>query len=228
MRVRSNVWTAGWAVLVISMVDLGCGTTAGEGGASRGVSAEGRGVVTTVDGLIKVETDAPGNLFLRKDHGIGGYDSIAIAPSFINYRRKSAKLSPDDEEIYLVSLEQALVDIAEAANVSIVSTVGDCVIKIGAGFVNVDLSRSGSSKNLGQMTLVIEYQDSTSGQSLLRYASHQRFEREIDGPSREEQIGESFDQMIEDVDIITALRAATAVPSLPRDGCNGTLIDAGR
>jgi hypothetical protein len=33
--------------------------------------------------------------------------------------------------------------------------------------------------------------------------------------------------MIEQVDIVTTLRAATATPSAPRAGCSGTLIDAG-
>ena len=208
--------------LIAVLVSLGCGTTTGEGGSDR------KDVVKTVDGLIKVETDARGDLFLRKDHGIGGYDAIAIAPAFITYRRTSAKLDPDDEELYLVSLEQSLIDIAEAANVRIVYEAGECVIKIGAGFVNVDLARSASAKMLGRMTLVIEYQDSMSGQSLLRYAAQESIEREAGGTSREQQIADSFDQMIEEVDIITTLRAATLVPSKPRAGCSGTLIDAGR
>ena len=206
----------------VFLMSLGCGTTTGGGGSA------GPGVATTVDGLIKVETDSPGDLYLRTDHGIGGYDAIAIAPSFLNYRRTSAKLDPYMEEVYLVSLEQALIDVAESAGVPIVYELGECVIKIGAGFLNVDLARSASAKILGRMTLVIEYKDSVSGQSLLRYVADEKIEREAGGTSREQQIGESFDRMIEEVDIISALRAVTRVPSKPRAGCNGMLINAGR
>lgn len=209
------------ALTAILALCLGCGTTTGGGGS--GSQAPN----TTVDGLIKVETDARGDLYLRKDHGIGGYDAIAIAPAFVNYRRTSARLDPDDEEVYLVSLEQSLIDIAAAANVRIVDEVGECVIKIGAGFVNIDLARSASAKILGRMTLVIEYQDSMSGQSLLRYAAQESIEREAEGTSREQQIALSFDRMIEEVDMIATLRAATRVPSPPRAGCSGMLINAG-
>lgn len=210
------------ALTAILALCLGCGTTTGGGGSGS------QGPITTVDGLIKIETDARGDLYLRKDHGIGGYDAIAIAPAFVNYRRTSARLDPDDEEVYLVSLEQSLIDIAAAANVRIVDEVGECVIKIGAGFVNIDLARSASAKILGRMTLVIEYQDSISGQSLLRYAAQESIERETEGTSREQQIALSFDRMIEEVDMIATLRAATRVPSPPRAGCSGMLIDAGR
>jgi len=216
-------------IFVLVMVwgtGLGCGTTGTEAPASTS-SSPSSGPSRTLDGLIEVETSAPGRLFLRENHGIGGYDAIAIAPSFVNYRRTSNRLDPDDEELYLVSLEQSIIDIAESANVRIVDEIGECVIKVGAGFINIDLARSPSAKILGRMTLVILYQDSLSGQSLLRYSADESIERESEGMSREEQIADTFDRMIEDVDIIATLRAATAVPSKPRAGCSGTLVGAG-
>jgi hypothetical protein len=220
--------------LVISLIavltmSLGCGTTSGGGGEEAApAKAGGQELMTTHDGLVRVEIEGPGHLYLRKDHGIGGYDAIAVAPAFLNYRRTSAKLDPDAEEVYLVSLEQAILDVADAANVRIVNDVGDCVIKVGAGFLNVDLARSDSAKVLGEMVLVVEYQDSMSGQSLLRYAAGQRVEREEDGTSRQEQVEQSFDRMIENINIIEALRKATAVPSPPREGCSGSLVKAGQ
>ena len=211
-------------VVLVWVTGLGCGTTGTEAPAATSSSS---GPARTLDGLIEVETSAPGRLFLRENHGIGGYDAIAIAPSFVNYRRTSNRLDPDDEELYLVSLEQSIIDIAESANVRIVDEIGECVIKVGAGFINIDLARSPSAKILGRMTLVIVYQDSLSGQSLLRYSADESIERESEGMSREEQIADTFDRMIEDVDIIATLRAATAVPSKPRAGCSGTLVGAG-
>jgi hypothetical protein len=210
-------------VLLVSLC-LGCGTATTT--APSKSSSDSPNEIATVDGLIKVESDGPAELYLRKDHGIGGYDAIAVAPSFVSYKRTSARLDPDDEELYLVSLEQSLIDIAEAAHVPIVNVAGECVIKIGAGFVNVDLARSDSAKILGRMTLIIEYQDSMSGQSLLRSVSRQMIEREAGATSRDQQIAESFDRMTEEVDVISALVAATRVPSSPRAGCEGKLVKA--
>jgi hypothetical protein len=207
-------------VMIVGIVTLGCGTTSGGGRESTS------DVNMTHDGLILVDTDGPGKLFLRKEHGIGGYDEIVVVPSFVTYQRGSTRLDSDLEDIYLVSLEQALVDAAEAANVEIVYDVGQCVLKVGVGFINVDLARSSSAEILGEMTLVIEYQDSLSGESLLRYTADEQIKREADGTSREDQIRASFDRMISEINIINALRKATKVPSAPRSGCQGNLIKA--
>ncbi len=218
------IMTAALSIILIGFA--GCGTTSGSSGAD-GSAPTSKSPTTTVDGLIKVDTEGPGSLFLREDHGIGGYDAIVIAPSFVNYRRRSTKLDPDVEEVYIVSLEQALIDEADSIGVEIRSAPGECVITIGIGFVNVDLARSGTAKVLGQMVLVIQYQDSMSGQSLLRFSVPKKIERESDGTSREQQVRRSFDQMIDEVDITTVLRKATIVPSKPRPGCNGSLLSAG-
>ena len=202
---------------------LGCGTSSGGGGAADGSMP----AMVTPDGLVEVEYAGTGKLFLRESHGIGGYDAIAVAPSFVNYRRTSARLDPEDEDVYLVSLEQAILDVAEAANVEVRNELGPCVIKVGAGFVNVDLARSPTAAVWGRMTLVIEYQDSVSGQTLLRYYAEQHIDREAEGQSRDEKVAQSFDKMIEGVNMIQALRHATAKPSKARPGCSGSLIRAG-
>jgi hypothetical protein len=211
------------ALLIVLFVGLGCGTPSG----GRDTAGKASSGAKSPDGLVEVEIDGPGHLFLRKEHGIGGYDAIAVAQSFVTYRRSSARIDPDEEEVYLASLEQAVIDVAEAANVPIADTLGKCVIKVGAGFVNVQLADSDKADVLGRMTLVIEYRDSVSGQSLLRYYAEQYINRESGGMSREQQIGDSFDRMIEGVNIIATLRAATAVPSLPKAGCNGSLVNSG-
>ncbi len=209
-------------LLVLSM---GCGTTPDSSDRETGMV---RGsLTTTVDGLVRVESDAPGDLYLREDHGIGGYDSIVIAPAFVTYRRRSTKLDPELENIYLVSLEQALLDEAESLGVEMVDLPGPCVIKVGIGFIHVNLAASSSVDVIGEMTMVIEYQDSVSGESLLRYTAKHHIDREPDGMSRDEQLRRSFDAMIDSVDMNTALRKATIVPSKPREGCSGNLLKAG-
>jgi hypothetical protein len=203
---------------------LGCGTTSGTGGSDKGYDSSSR---TTPDGLVEVDTEGPGHLFLRKDHGIGGYDAIAVAPSFVSYQRNSARIDPEDEEVYLVSMEQAIIDAARANNVEVVNEIGNCVIKVGGGFVNVQLADSAYSDELGRMTLVIEYQDSMSGESLLRYYAEEKIGREPEGVDRADHIARNFDRMISEMNPIESLRAATAVASKPRPGCGGKLIDAG-
>jgi len=208
---------------IILAASLGCGSTSGGGEPKPSGEPE---VAKTPDGLVEVEVEGKGHLFLRTEHGIGGYDSIAVAPSFVSYRRTSQRLDPDDEEVYLVSLEQAIIDAAATAGVRIETSVGECVVKVGAGFVNVDLARSSSAKVLGRMTLVIEYQDSMSGESLLRYYTEQHIDREPEGVTREQQVGQTFDRMIEEVNVVAALSAATKIPSKPRAGCDGELVKA--
>ncbi len=238
MRVRNLV-----VILLTTVlgVGLGCGTTpesssdrtpdanananaSANASASASSNTETR---TTRDGLVLVKSDADGDLYLRADHGIGGYDAIVIAPAFVHYRRASPRLEPDTEELYLVSLEQALVDEADSVGAPVVYSVGECVIKIGVGFLNVDLARSDSAQVLGEMLLVVEYQDSLSGESLLRMTAPKRIERESEGVSRDEQVKRSFEQMIDEVNMTSAIRAATATPSGPREGCKGALLRAG-
>ncbi|HIF94107.1 MAG: hypothetical protein ABGX04_06215 [Myxococcales bacterium] len=225
--------TAVLLTLLASMlvISLGCGgaTSGGPDGssASSGGAEAARAPEATRDGLIKVAMDGSGDLFLRPDHGIGGYDAIVIAPAFVTYRRTSARLDPDDEEVYLVSLEQALLDEANSIGVPIEYEIGECVIKIGIGFLNVDLAKSAAAEVLGEMILVIEYQDSLSGESLLRLMVPKTILRESGGMTRAEHVSASFDRMIDEVNITNALRSATATPSKPRPGCEGRLVNAG-
>jgi hypothetical protein len=210
------------ALIVASMVLAGCGTTPEAGSGGGDGSPE-----MTRDGLIKVEGILDGDLYVRPDHGVGGYDAIVIAPAFVNYRRTSARLDPDDEELYLISLEQALVDEANSIGAPIAYEIGECTMKVGIGFVNVNLARDDTATVLGEMILVIEYQDSMSGESLVRLMVPKQIEREAEGVTRLEQIDASFERMIDEVNLSTALRSATAVPSKPRPGCEGRLVNAG-
>jgi len=211
------------SLAIAAIIGVGCAAGSGDGAPA---SSAGAGDTTT-DGLMKVETDRRGDLFLREDHGIGGYDSIVVAPSFVNYRRSSNRLDPNIEVAYLAASEQALLDAAEEAGAPVVDVPGPCTIAIGVGFLNVELARSDTAEVLGEMVFVIQYQDSVSGQALLRYVESQRIERESGGISREQQISNSFERMIAEVDVTGALRAATATPSGPRPGCDGALVDVG-
>ena len=210
------------AIFVVGLCLGGCGTTPKKGGSASASAPE-----TTRDGLVKVDAYTGGDLYIRPDHGIGGYDSIVVAPASVFYTRTSARLDPEDEDVYLISLEQALVDQANEIGAPIVYDVGHCTIKIAIGFVNVNLAKNDKASVLGEMILVIEYKDSMSGESLLRLMVPEEIEREAEGVTRLEQINASFERMIDEINVTAALRSATVVPSKPREGCKGRLLNAG-
>ena len=211
------------SLAIVAIIGVGCASSSGDGAPA--VSA--RTADMTTDGLMKVESDRPGDLFLREDHGIGGYDAIVVAPSFVSYKRSSNRLDPDVEVAYLAASEQAVLDAAEEAGAPLVQEPGACTVAIGVGFLNVELARSDTADVLGEMVFVIQYQDSVSGEALLRYVEPQRIERESGGISRDQQISNSFDRMIAEVNVTGALRAATNTPSGPRPGCQGNLVKVG-
>ncbi len=209
--------------LIIALIaGLGCGTPSGEPKSSD----EER--VTTTDGLVKVDIDVPGVLFLREGHGIGSYDAFLIPAADINYRRRSIKLTPEMEDEFLAQLEQSLIDLAGDADIPIEQTPGECVMQIAIGLVNVELQRSSTAKTLGTMTLVMEFRDSMSRQTLLRYATQNRVESGGRRADRSSQLRESFDKMVMDLDIGAALSAAGMGEEEIRPECNGTLAARGR
>jgi len=202
---------------------LGCGTTSG-GAAERRTEAGPKHADVSMDGLVKSEFDGPGLLYLREEHGIGGYDAILIEPAAIQYRRGSRKLDTDVENLYLVSLKQALVDEADTLGVEIWDAPDKCAIAIRAGFVNVDITPQAGGKPLLSMAFVLEYRDSVSRQSLLRFSIAKRVERSTEGSSwQRKQIKKSFDRMIEEVNMAAILLNAQSVRPPPRPSCSGTL-----
>jgi hypothetical protein len=209
--------------LILALIaGLGCATPSAEPKSAREASAK------TADGLVKVEIEMPGVLFLREGHGIGSYDAFLIPPADINYRRRSSKLTPEMEDEFLAQLEQSLIDSAGDNNIPIEQTPGQCVMAIAIALVNVDLERGSTAKTLGSMTLVMEFRDSISRQTLLRYATQNRIESEGRKADRTRQLRKSFDSMLEGMDIGAAFRAAGLGEDEIRPGCQGTLADRGR
>ena len=205
-------------MLILALIaGLGCATP------SAGPKSAGEASAKTADGLDKVEIEMPGVLFLREGHGIGSYDAFLIPPADINYRRRSSKLSPDMEDEFMAQLEQSLLDGASDAEIPVEDTPGECVIAVAIALINVDLERSSSSKTIGTMTLIMEFRDSMSRETLLRYATQNRIESEGRQSDRLRQIRESFDSMVEGLDITQAFRAAGLSDGQTRPGCDGTL-----
>ncbi len=204
--------------LVLSAVALGCSTSGGSSSAT---------VAANDDGLRAVSVDLPGQLFLRDGHGIGSYDAFVIPPATVEYARSSLRLPEEMEAGFLASLEQSLIDASDDAGIPIVDAPGACVLRIGLGFTDVRIERARSDR-LGEVVLVMEFQDTLTGQPLLRYATEHRIERDGTGAPLSDQLALAFDDMVAELNVARALRAAGLADEKVRPGCHGTLAALGR
>ncbi len=206
------------ALVILLMTSMGCGSTTGGSAQKRGPA----GRTETVDGLIRAEIDARGVLFVREDHGLGSYDKFLFPQASISYQRRSRRLSPELQEAFLASLEQSMIDVAEEFGIPIAKTPGECVLQVAMALTDVAIERT-TSRSIGRMTLVMEFRDTLSGQPLLRYATRNTIENEGTGAPRSEQISHAFDDMIKEMDITRAFRAAGLTDGQIRPECLGTL-----
>lgn len=140
-------------------------------------SVTSTGSLTTIDGLERVEIAMPGLLEIRPDHGIGSYDAILIPKTSLSYSRSwSARLTDEAERAFLRHLRQTLVDAVAAAAIPIETTPGQCVMTVSLTVHDLVVDPSDRAERLGQMILVMEFRDSSSRQTLLRYGVETRVE----------------------------------------------------
>ena len=224
-RRRPSLLTTGFLFLLALG---GCGTDRGpDADQGSGVVPTDLAAAKTIDGLERVEVDMPGVLFLREEHGIGGYDEFLIPPSTISYRRSSRKLPRVMEAEFLALLEQSLVDAAEDAEIAVVREPDACVMQVAMNLIDVEVDRRGRD-GLGRMTLLMEFRDASTGAPLLRYATENRVPQPEEGVSRPDQFRAAFDEMVADMEISGALRAAGLGDDSVPPGCRGTLAERGR
>ena len=207
-----------WCSLLV-LFGLGCAAGGERAGGDRRTAASG---------LVETEIAMPGILFVRDDHGIGSYDAFLIPAAGLRYRRGSSTLSEDFEQVFKAQLEQTLYDAAEKAEIPIVREPGACVMVVAIGLVEVDVKRRPSADPVGQLTVAMEFQDSLSGEPLLHYEVAQSVANDGSGDEPEEQIIRRFDQMVRDMQLAGALRAAGLADDRIRPECDGLLAERGR
>jgi hypothetical protein len=209
--------------VLFAIIGIGCATptpTPPEPGAGA------VGLPMTLDGLVKYEIDRPGLLYLREAHQIGSYDAFQIATSPITYERRSRRLPADLEAGFAARMEQTLRDAAAAAVVPVEAVPGPCVLQIGIGLEDVYLAEE-TAATLAEMTLVMEFRDSESGQPLLRYVTPERVENRGADIPWHEQIRSSFDDMVARLDLGSPMRSAGLADDRLLPGCKGTLAGRG-
>lgn len=182
----------------------------------------------SVEGLERVDIPLPGTLELRENHGIGGYDKLLVPNASITFRTDSKRLTTPARRIFLEMIRSSLVDAIRAVDLPVVVEPGQCVMEIDLAAVGFDLSTARGADQLATLTVVMQFRDSESGTTLLRYST----ERLIDNPERgvthDAKLREGLDEIVKDLNLAGSLRGAGLAGDTIRPGCDATLAQIGR
>lgn len=184
----------------------------------------------SIDGLERVAVDLPGLLDLRAGHSIGSYDALLIPPAYLSYTRKSRRLTVDAERVFLELLRKSLIDAAEAYEIPIEQAAGPCVMEINLAVHGLNVTLGSRAEELAALTLVMQFRDSTSGETLLRYATDNHVANPSQGVTRDKHLQNGFDRIIDrmDMDMTAAAQATDLKYETIDPGCKGTFNATGR
>ncbi|MEE3332189.1 MAG: DUF3313 family protein [Myxococcota bacterium] len=136
----------------------------------------GKKPVVTPDGLERVDHQQRGRLFVNPDHRISAVHRYVLTQVFVTYKRDSPRFSENEEKRMINYVEEGVAASMEVNGAAMVPEPGPCVLSIGIGLVDVELSEpsgTGASTNQlgmwGAVTMVLDVRDSRSGEPLLRY-----------------------------------------------------------
>ncbi len=174
------------AALLISMglaamFLMGCAANVPSGGELPHVAARGsEAVELTTDGLQMVSSRPRSKLWVRPDHHIGRYDDIMVAGISFSYGQGQAELDEGQENRVAEMLVKAIGVITKDSPVGKASDPGPCVVAVQLGLKDVRLhlgeAVDGSSisyvSSFGSATMIVEFRDSLTDTTLLRYAAN--------------------------------------------------------
>jgi len=134
----------------------------------------------TSDGLAMVRSTPRARLWVRPDHNLGRYDNIQVTGIGFQYGQGQTRLNESQEARVGEMLVEALTSITEGTPVGESATPGPCVVSLQLGlkdiFLHLGEAAEGSSisyvSSFGSATMVVEFRDSTSQETLLRYAAN--------------------------------------------------------
>jgi len=176
--------------------------------------------------LVKVDIGVDGELFIRDDHRIGGFDAVYFPLATIEYESGSPKLTDRTENEFLGLLEQSLIDNAEAGGIQVAERAGHCVLRLHVAIEDVDISRRHRTNATGDwasLTFAMELSESSSGEPLARYAKSERIMSPGTGENRSDLILANYAAILEGIDLPSVVASVTAEPSPPRENCDGAL-----
>ncbi len=132
-----------------------------------------------VAGLMLIDTDNHGILFVRPDHHMASYDRVILDPIRVTFKTGSPKLPKHELKKLQAYLHEATArELIDLSTDKLVTTPGPCVLRIQTSFVDLELpaldaGTDASSTILnehGSVTLLHAVFDSVSGELLLHYA----------------------------------------------------------
>ncbi len=182
----------------------------------------------SVDGLDRVEIDLPGVLEIREDHRIGRYDALLIPKPSMRYTADSLRLTSDGQRAFLDLLRDSSVKASQRAALPVVEQPGSCVMEISLEIVQMDLETALYDDHLAELVVIMQFNDSLSGQPLLRYAKQDRVPHPEKGTSDDQQIRRGLDRIVAELDLSTTLRPAGLAQDVADPVCKGTLAARGR
>ncbi len=133
----------------------------------------------TSDGLVMVNETTRSRLWVKPDHNLGRYDDVFVAGIAFAYAQGQERLDSDQEAQVGDMLLKAVSGITEGTPVGQAENPGECVVALELGLKDIRLhigQAEGSStsfvSSFGEATMVVEFRDSLTDETLVRYAAH--------------------------------------------------------
>jgi hypothetical protein len=123
------------------------------------------------DGLVRIKSWKPGNLFVDPAHSIDDYDDVWVAGAGIHFAADQEPLAETDQERVRRTIHDAVAEQIPSAGLRTGSEPGPCTVKLSVFLANLELPRPGvaTARNNGGMTVIFEYRDSQTGAPMVRY-----------------------------------------------------------
>jgi hypothetical protein len=188
----------------------------------------------SADGLVHVETQRGGTLYLRPNRGVDGFDDVYVAQIGIAYKEGQTPLSGSEENRVYQRLLTSRTAELEAQGQKIAKGAGACTLAQSIYLTELELFSTqvtGSQTNIvssfGAVTVVTEFRDSLTNEVLVRYGARQG----LGGGVAEGRVYPDLDRL--DQTLQTILRVMgeilrSELPHTPIDaraasGCHGAI-----
>lgn len=181
--------------------------------------------------LVRVDIGVNGELFIREDHQIGGFDAVHFPLARIKYRKGSPRLPKKTANEFLVLLEQSLIDNADDGGFEVAERSGRCVLRVQVAIEDVNISQrqdTGTTGDWATLTFAIELRESLSGRALARYSKNERIMSPGAGENRADLILANYAAILQGIDLPGVVTGVTASPSPPRENCKGSIARIAR
>ena len=182
----------------------------------------------TVDasGLVLFPGPPPGQLYVHPARSIDDYDEILVSEVDLAYAPKQPALSEADMQRFRTMAYGVVTRQIPAAGQLSALKPGPCAVRLGVQLSDLEFPKPGSREN-GATTVVLEFEDSVSGDPIVRYAQHRELSTGL--PAQGEDVAlRRLESTLEIVAEGVRSRFRDVLPvkqtdSLAGQGCKGTI-----